>query len=85
VSKKVNNGVLLEISDNGGGIQNDILKKIFNPYFTTKDEKNGSGLGLYMSKMIIEEHHDGKLSVRNTPEGVCFIIKINNSENKNED
>lgn len=70
----------LEIEDNGGGIDNDIVEHIFDPYFSTKDEKNGSGLGLYMSKTIIEKHHKGQLLVRNTPEGACFSIIIDRTE-----
>ncbi|MBF0345351.1 MAG: PAS domain S-box protein [Nitrospirae bacterium] len=66
----------MEIEDNSGGIAEDIIGKIFEPYFTTKDDSAGTGLGLYMSKMIIEKHCRGELYVRNTADGACFTVRL---------
>ena len=69
----------IKICDNGGGISNDNITKIFNPYFTTKSDLNGTGLGLYISKTIIEKHMNGLILVSNSDVGACFIIKLDSS------
>ncbi|QKJ24538.1 CHASE domain-containing protein [Poseidonibacter lekithochrous] len=66
----------IKIQDNAGGIPRDILDRVFEPYFTTKEQGKGTGLGLYMSKMIIEENMKGKLSASNINDGAEFIIKM---------
>jgi len=72
--------VMLDIEDNAGGIDESILDKLFEPYFTTKHKSNGTGLGLYISKMIIEESMYGQLSVKNIKNGAIFSIEIENNK-----
>jgi signal transduction histidine kinase len=66
----------ITVKDNGGGIPSEILDKIFDPYFTSKFKSQGAGMGLYMSKMIIEKHMGGKISVTNTAEGTEVTIEL---------
>ncbi|NPA60016.1 MAG: PAS domain S-box protein, partial [Epsilonproteobacteria bacterium] len=66
--------LILEVVDNGGGVPDEIKENIFDPYFSTKTKKDGTGLGLYMSKTIIEEHCHGKLSLSNSDDGAIFKI-----------
>jgi len=75
-------GIILKISDNGGGIAKDIADKIYDPYFSTKLGKDGTGLGLYMSKVIINEHCNGILDMKNINNGACFMIKLKHDGKK---
>jgi PAS domain S-box-containing protein len=76
--KKLQDEVKIDIVDNGGGIKDENIAKIFDPYFTTRE--NGSGIGLYMSKMIIEHHMDGLLNVQNYNDGTKFSISLKSGE-----
>jgi len=70
------NKFIIELIDNGGGIPEKILDKIFDPYFSTKDDKNGTGLGLYMTKTMIEDHCKGTIEVSNLNGGARFKITL---------
>ena len=67
---------MITFVDNAGGISKDILDKIFEPYFTTKHASSGTGLGLYMSRMIVQNSMKGTIEANNCDDGVCFHIKI---------
>jgi signal transduction histidine kinase len=66
--------ILISVEDNGEGIDKDHLSKIFQPYYTTK--KDSMGIGLYMTKMIIEKHMHGSIAVERLTPGLRFLIKF---------
>ena len=69
---------VVTIADNAGGIPEGIINKVFDPYFTTKGTQLGTGVGLFMSKTIIEKNMGGRLAVRNTATGAEFRIEVGN-------
>ncbi len=73
---RVQDRVHIDVQDNGGGIAQDAFDKIFEPYFTTKEEGKGTGIGLYMSKMIVESYWVGRLNATNLTDGVRFTIDL---------
>ncbi len=74
VERDENIKFVLEVVDNAGGIPKEIMNNIFDPYFSTKMKKDGLGLGLYMSKIIVQDHCGGKLEVSNDKDGAIFKI-----------
>ena len=66
----------LIISDNGGGIPNEVIKHIFKPNFTTKSSDRGTGIGLYITKQIVEKIN-GVIEVNNIENGIQFTISFN--------
>jgi signal transduction histidine kinase len=71
-----NNLAVVTVHDNGGGIVDSILPKVFEPYFSTKGPGYGTGIGLYMSKMVIEKNMGGRLTVSNVQGGAEFRVEV---------
>jgi PAS domain S-box-containing protein len=71
-----NDKSVVTVADNAGGIPEEVMDKIFDPYFTTKEQGKGTGIGLYMSKAIIEKNMGGRLAMRNTADGAEFRIEV---------
>jgi len=72
---------VVTITDRAGGIDGEIIDRIFEPYFSTKGPEQGTGIGLYMSRTIIETNMGGSLTVCNTGDGAEFRIEVKNVEN----
>ncbi len=88
-SESINSDIIIRIKDNAGGIDKNILEKIFDPYFTTKHQSQGTGIGLYMTEEIIVKHLKGEIYAENVEftidkklqKGVQFTIKFNRNTN----
>lgn len=74
--KNGNNYAIVKIKDNAGGVDSSIIDKIFEPYFTTRHQTQGTGIGLYMSKNIIERNMNGYINVTNIENGALFTVKV---------
>lgn len=75
-TRMADNNVEICFEDSADGIKNDVMQRVFEPYFTTKEEGKGTGIGLYMSKEIIEKHMGGRISVSNGEFGARFVILL---------
>ncbi|MDD2829866.1 MAG: PAS domain S-box protein [Sulfuricurvum sp.] len=85
VIEDIGDEVVTTICDNAGGIDPAIMGRIYDPYFSTKDEKTGTGLGLYMSKTIVEKHLGGTINAENKEDGVCFSIAFNINQSQSDE
>lgn len=72
---------VVKVSDNAGGIPEKLLNKVFNPYFTTKEEGKGTGIGLYMTKTIMDKHFHGSIEVTNSDDGAVFTLVLPKENN----
>lgn len=78
IEQNADSTINVTVKDNGGGIPEAIFDKIYDPYFTTKEEGKGTGIGLYMSKIIIENNMSGSLNAFNDEQGANFVIQLSN-------
>jgi signal transduction histidine kinase len=84
-TKNIINGFILKIKDNAGGIPENVIQKIFEPYFTTKHKSVGTGIGLSITHQIITKHHNANITASNEIyeyedkiySGACFTITFN--------
>ncbi len=81
-AKQKKGAVIVKVVDNAGGIPEKIIDRVFEPYYTTKEEGKGTGIGLYMSKMIVEENMQGRMQVRNISNGAEFSMIFKNEKDK---
>jgi len=75
---------ILTVKDTGGGISQEIMERIFEPYFTTKDQGKGTGIGLYIVKTIVEEHMDGTVAVSTVDNGAEFVLRFKKNDKETE-
>ena len=85
IISETGDSAVIRIIDNGCGIPEHLLPKIFNPYYTTKGTSSGTGMGLYMSKMIVEKEMGGELRAENAAEGTRFTITLGKMPEKATD
>ncbi len=76
ITKESETEITITVQDNAGGVSDEVLEKMYEPYFTTKFESHGTGIGLYMSKMIIEKSMNGSLLSENREKGLLTTIVI---------
>ena len=72
----VGSNAIVKVLDNAGGVEDEYIDLIFEPYFTTKSSSKGTGLGLYMAKMIVEKNMEGEISVENSRKGALFLVTL---------
>ena len=81
-SRREGEGFLVAVQDDGGGIPEEVLERVFEPYFTTKEEGKGTGIGLYMCKVIIEDNMGGKVAAENRGDGALISLWLKMDEGK---
>lgn len=74
--EKNQNSIKIEILDNGIGIKKEILNRIFEPYFTTKEQGEGTGIGLYMTRTILKKYFNGNITLEQQEEGTKATILL---------